>query len=154
MAGLLGVLVRATRAMRILELGTGAGTSTLDMAQALPTDGAIITLEKNAQLGSTVREAIASAGYARVVTVMIGDAGRYLHKLAGPFDLVVQDSDPVRYAAWHEQLMMLVRPGGTLVTRNLAAAPDYNELLAADSRLTTAFLDFADGVALSVKRKD
>jgi caffeoyl-CoA O-methyltransferase len=154
MVGLLGVLIRATRAGRVLEIGTGTGASGLEIAAALPPDGRLITLERDAAAAMEARAAFAAAGCERRVTVMIGDAARYLHKIAGPFDLTLQDGDPSQYDTLHERLVSLVAPGGLLVTRNLTAAGDYNKLLAGDARLMTAFLDSAEGLALSVKRLD
>jgi predicted O-methyltransferase YrrM len=43
---LLAVLVAALRPARVLEVGTAIGYSTLHMAQALPEDGVIVTLER------------------------------------------------------------------------------------------------------------
>ncbi len=152
MTGLLDILIRATQAGRVLEIGTGSGASGLVIAAALPAEGRLITLERDATAAMEARTAFARAGFDRIVTVMIGDAARYLHKIAGPFDLIFQDSDPSQYSSLHEKLVTLLRPAGTLLTRNVAAAGGYNELLAADSRLTTAFLRLDDGLALSVKR--
>jgi len=154
MAGLLEVLIRATRAVRILEIGAGSGASGLEIATALPPDGRLITLERDAATGLRARAAFAAAGFDRQVTVMIGDAVRYLHKIAGPFDLILQDSEPSQYGTLHDKLVPLLGPGGLLVTRGAAAAADYNKLLAADARLTTAFLTIEEGLALSVKRLD
>jgi predicted O-methyltransferase YrrM len=150
----LDVLIRATRALRILEIGTGTGASGLEIAAALPPDSRLITVERDTAAAMQARTAFASAGFDRRVTVMIGDAARYLHKIAGPFDLILQDSDPADYASMHDTLVRLLGPTGTLVTRNIAAAGDYNELLAADSRLTTTFLRIGEDVAISVKRLD
>jgi predicted O-methyltransferase YrrM len=154
MAGLLELLIRATRAGRILEVGAGRGASGLEIAAALPSDGRLITLERDAAAGLEARAAFAAAGLDRQVTVMIGDAVRYLHKIAGPFDFILQDSEPSQYGTLHDKLVPLLGPGAMLVTRRVAAAGDYNRLLAADARLTTAFLDIDDGLALSVKRLD
>ena len=41
----------------------------------------------------------------RRVTVMIGDASRYLHKVAGPFDLIFQDGDKAPYAPLLDRLV-------------------------------------------------
>jgi predicted O-methyltransferase YrrM len=154
MAELLTVLIRATRARQVLEIGTGDGTSGVEIAASLPPDGRLITLERDAAAGARARAAFAAAGLDRRVTVMIGDAARYLHKIAGPFDVIVQDSDPSQYRHHHEKLVALLTPGGLLLTRRLTAAGDYNSLLAADARLTTVFLDTDQGVALSVARLD
>ena len=152
MTGLLDILIRATQASRVLEIGTGRGASALEIAAALPPGGTLITLERDTAAAMDARAACAAAGVDRIVLVMIGDAARYLHKIAGPFDLILQDSDPAQYSSLHEKLVPLLGPAGTLLTRNLAAAGGYNELLAADARLTTAFLHLDDGLALSVKR--
>lgn len=152
MAGLLDVLIRATQAGRVLEIGTGRGASALEIAAALPAGGRLITLERDAAAAVDARAAFAAAGVDRIVTLMIGDAVRYLHKIAGPFDLILQDSDPAIYSSLHEKLVPLLGPAGTLLTRNASAASGYNELLAADARLTTAFLHLDEGLALSVKR--
>ena len=154
MTGLLDVLIRATRAVRVLEIGTGTGASALEMAAALPADGRLITVEKDAAAAMQARTALASAGFDRRVTVMIGDAGRYLHKIAGPFDLILQDGDAAAHAWMHDKLVPLLRPAGTLVTRHLFSAGDYNEVLAADTRLATVVLPIDGGVAVSVKRLD
>jgi caffeoyl-CoA O-methyltransferase len=154
MAGLLDVLIRAIRARRVLEIGTGTGASGLEIAAALPPDGRLITIERDAAAAMEARAAFADAGCEHRVSVMIGDAARYLHKIAGPFELILQDGDPSQYDTLHERLVTLVAPGGLLVTRNLTASGDYNKLLAGDARLITAFLESAKGLALSVKRLD
>jgi caffeoyl-CoA O-methyltransferase len=154
MAGLLDVLIRATRAARVLEIGTGSGASGLEIVAALPPSGWLITLERDAAFGAQARTAFAAAGFERRVTVMIGDAARFLHKIAGPFDLILQDGEPSQYIALHDKIVPLIGPGGLLVTRGLAAAGDYNKWLAADARLTTTLLNIDEGVALSVKRLD
>jgi caffeoyl-CoA O-methyltransferase len=154
MAGILDVMIRATRARRVLEIGTGGGASGREIAAALPLDGRLITLERDAETGAQARRAFAAAGFDRRVTVMIGDAARYLHKIAGPFDLIVQDGDPSQYSTLHDKLVALLGSGGLLVTRGLAAAGGYNEWLAADPRLTTTLLSIEEGLALSVKRLD
>jgi predicted O-methyltransferase YrrM len=153
-AGLLDVLIRAIKAERVLEIGTGTGASGLEMAAALPPHGRLITLERDAGAAREARAAFAAAGFDHCVTVMIGDAARYLHKIAGPFDLILQDGAPSQCELLHDKLMPLLAPGGILVTRNLADIGSYNEWLAADTRLTTAFLPIGGGVALSVKRMD
>ena len=151
---LVGIIARAIRARRVLEIGTGAGSSSLAIAAALPPDGMLITLEREETVALAARQAVASAGYANRVSVMIGDAARYLHKIAGPFDLVVQDGDVAQYRLLHERLVSLLAPSGTLLTFNVDQAGDYNEMLAADVRLTTFTLNLDGGVAISVKHKD
>ncbi|MGD9905573.1 MAG: O-methyltransferase [Vicinamibacterales bacterium] len=170
---LLHGLVAATAATRVLEIGTAIGYSTLWMAAALPPTGLLVTLERDAARAATARAHMAEAGVDDRVTVMIGDAERVLHKLAGPFDLVFQDGDKAAYGPMLDRLVALLRPGGVLVTDNVlwdgevvpgyvdaprrpaadtAAIAAYNERLGRDPRLSVSWLPVGDGVAVAVKR--
>ncbi len=169
---LLHALARTMRARQILEIGTAIGYSTLWLATALPADGMLLTMERDESRAARAREHAAAAGLAERVTVMVGDAARYLHKVAGPFDLVFQDGDKAQYEPMLDRLVALLRPGGALVTDNVlwqgevvpgfvpkptrnaddtAAIAAYNRRLAADPRLFTTFLPVGDGVAVSVR---
>ena len=170
---LLHALVRATAATRVLEIGTAIGYSTAWMAAALPPTGLLVTLERDPVRATTARAYLAEAGVDDRVNVMVGDADRYLHKLAGPFDLVFQDGDKAGYEPMLDRLVTLLRPGGVLVTDNVlwdgevvpgfvtpprrkpedtAAIAAYNTRLAADPRLTVSWLPVGDGVAIAIKK--
>jgi caffeoyl-CoA O-methyltransferase len=171
-ARLLRSLVIATGAKRVLEIGTCIGYSAVWMAQALPPDGLVITLEVNPDRAAAARRNIERAGLTERISVIVGDASRLLHKVAGPFDLVFQDSDKQLYEPMLDRLVALLRPGGVLATDNVlwngevvegyvsppqrdpadtAALRRYNARLASDARLLTTFLPVGDGVAVSVK---
>jgi caffeoyl-CoA O-methyltransferase len=171
-ARLLRSLVIATGARRVLEIGTCIGYSAIWMAQALPADGMLVTLEADADRASVARQNIERAGLANRISVIVGDASRYLHKITGPFDLVFQDSDKQRYESMLDRLVELLRVRGVLATDNVlwngevvegyvsppqrdqadtAALRRHNARLASDPRLLTTFLPVGDGVALSVK---
>jgi caffeoyl-CoA O-methyltransferase len=171
-ARLLRSLVMATGARRVLEIGTCIGYSAIWMAQGLPADGMLVTLEVDTDRAAVARRNIERAGLADRISVIVGDASRYLHKIAGPFDLVFQDSDKQRYESMLDRLVALLRVGGVLATDNVlwngevvegyvsppqrdeadtVALRQYNARLASDSRLLTTFLPVGDGVALSVK---
>lgn len=169
---LLHTLARATGARRILEIGTAIGYSTLWMATALPANGTLITMEYDAARVARAREHFAAAGYGDRISVMVGDATRFLHKIAGPFDLIFQDSDKKLYEPMLDRLVELLRPGGLLVADNVlwngevipgyvaekkyseedtAAIVSFSQKIAADPRLYTSFLQVGDGVSVSSK---
>jgi len=171
-ARLLRSLVIATGAKKILEIGTAIGYSALWMAQALPPGGQLISLEIDQSRAAIARANIERAGLATTMSVIVGDASRFLHKVAGPFDLIFQDGDKTLYEPLLDRLVDHLRPGGVLVTDNVlwdgevvdgfittrqhdeastAAIRSYNRRLAADARLLTTFLPTGDGVAVSVK---
>jgi predicted O-methyltransferase YrrM len=169
---LLHALTRTARATRVFEIGTAIGYSGLWIATALAADGQLITLERDAERAARAREHFVAAGVANSVSVVVGDASRYLHKVAGPFDLIFQDGDKTQYAAMLDRLVELLRPGGVLVTDNVlwrgevvpgyvhdpthkaedtAAIAAYNQRLVNEPRLYTTLLPVGDGAAVSIK---
>lgn len=170
---LLHTLARGCGAVRILEIGTCIGYSTLWMATALPPHGSLITMEYDSVRAARARDHFAAAGCGNRVSVIVGDAMRFLHKVAGPFDLIFQDSDKKLYEPMVDRLVELLRPGGLLVADNIlwngevipeyvgekkysdedtAAIISFSKRIAADARLYTSFLQVGDGVSVSVKR--
>lgn len=169
---LLHSLARACGAKLILEIGTAIGYSTLWLATALPADGALITMEYDPARAARAREHLSVAGYAGQVNVIVGDAMRFLHKVAGPFDLIFQDSDKKLYEPMLDRLVALLRPGGLLVADNIlwngevipgyvankkyseedtAAIVAFSRRVAGDPRLYTSFLQVGDGVSVSIR---
>jgi len=170
---LLRVLVLATRATRVLEIGTAIGYSGVWMAGALPKDGLFITMEVDESRAKVARENFSRAGLADRVNVVVGDAQRMLHKVAGPFDVIFQDGDKKQYRPMLDTLVGLLRPGGLLVTDNVLwngeivpgfaakrhrdpsdgiAIAAYNEAINSHPSLVTSIVPLRDGVAISVKR--
>lgn len=169
---LLHSLARSCGARRVLEIGTAIGYSTLWLATAVPADGMMISMEYDAARAARAREHLAAAGFSDRVSVMVGDASRFLHKVAGPFDLIFQDSDKALYEPMLDRLVDMLRPGGLLVVDNVLwsgevipgyvdrpehnqndtiAIAAFNKRLAAEPRLYTSFLQVGDGVSVSVK---
>jgi len=104
----------ASSRRRILEIGTGDGDGTLALAATLAPDGLLITMEADAILAAEARQRFSDAGIADRVSVIIGEPGRFLHKIRGPFDLIVQN-DPDDCDALHQRLIALLAPGGVLI---------------------------------------
>jgi predicted O-methyltransferase YrrM len=169
---LLHTLARSCGATRILEIGTAIGYSTLWMATALPAHGAVITMEYDADRAARARNHFSKAGYEGQISVIVGDATRFLHKVGGPFDLIFQDSDKKLYEPMLDRLIELLRPGGLFVADNIlwngevipgyvankkyseedtSAIVSFSRRLAGDPRLYTSFLQVGDGVSVSVK---
>ena len=99
---------------RILEIGTGDGDGTLVLAAALAPDGLLITMEEDAAHAAAARQRFGDAGVADRVSVIVGEPARFLHKIRGPFDLIVQN-DPDDHDGLHQRLIALLAPGGVLI---------------------------------------
>lgn len=172
-AWLLQVLTAAVQAVRVFEIGTGYAYSGIHLARALPSDGVLLTVERQPARAALAKEHFERAGLAAQAHVMVGPATRLVHKVAGPFDVIVQAGDKADYEPLLDHLIGLLRPRGTLVSDTILSSGDvvpgfrdlpahardsidlisrYNARLASDPRLDTVFLPVGNGVAVSVKR--
>jgi predicted O-methyltransferase YrrM len=159
---LLGILVRAVGACRVLELGTLGGYSAIHLARALPAGGRLLSLEVDPRHAAVARENLERAGLADRTEVRVGSALDLLPSLAGgePFDFAFIDADKTSYPAYFDWCLRLVRPGGLIVADNVlrgvtaeerqndegARAVDaMNRAAAADPRLDAIILPVRDG---------
>ncbi len=154
----LRLLVQATDARRILEVGTSGGYSTIWLASAArETGGRVTTLELDAAKVQRARENLALAGVDDVVTIVEGDAHETLGALDGPFDLAFLDADKEFYLDFLEPVAGLLRTGGVLVADNvLSHADDLASFrAAAESRadLECVLVPFLRGELLCLKRE-
>src|SRR5439155_15662761 len=113
---LLAVLVRATMARRVLEIGTSNGYSTLWLASAARAiGGAVTTVELSEYKIGLATANFARSGLARYISRPHEAAGRVLQRSAdGAFDVVFLDSERPEYPGWWPDLKRVPRPGGSL----------------------------------------
>lgn len=117
----LALLVRMTRAKRVLEIGTLGGYSTIWMARELPTDGELLTLEADAHHAAVARENLRLAGVDNKVKVLEGPALETLEKLGDcpPFDLIFIDADKPNNPNYLRWALHYSRPGTLIVGDNV-----------------------------------
>ncbi|MBR7937876.1 O-methyltransferase [Burkholderia cenocepacia] len=133
---LLQLLATIRGARRILEVGTLGGYSTIWLARALPPGGALVTLELNPAHAKVATQNIARAGFAQVVSVVVGSAKDSLARLIdtgeAPFDFIFIDADKDNNAVYLDAALKLSRPGTVIVVDNVVrngrvADPDNRE---------------------------
>ena len=71
-ASFLKMLVRMTGARRILEIGTFTGFGALNMAEALPSDGHLVTMEILPFFAQFARDFLSQTAYKDKVDVQLG----------------------------------------------------------------------------------
>lgn len=153
----LSVLVRATGARRVLEIGTSNGYSTLWLAEAtLALGGSVVTLEHSAYKIELATANFARSGLAHGIDIVQGDAGPYLQAAApGSVDLIFLDSERPEYAGWWPALKNVLRPGGLLVVDNATSHPlemaPLVALITADRSFSTSLVPVGNGEFLAVK---
>ena len=135
----LKMLVAATRARRVLEIGMFTGYSALAMAEALPADGDLVACELDPGVAAFARECFDETASGARITIDVGPADESLARRAAAgdsFDLVFLDADKTGYADYVEEVLStgLLAPHGLLAVDNTllqgepwldAAAPFY-----------------------------
>ena len=153
----LSVLVRATLARQVLEIGTSNGYSTLWLAEAArDVGGSVTTVELSEFKIGLAAANFAKSGLAPFITSTHDDAGKLLERSAdGAFDLIFLDSERPEYPGWWPHLRRVLRPGGLLVVDNATSHPDqmapFVALVRADAAFTTSLVPIGNGEFLAVK---
>lgn len=116
----LHLMVKATRAKNVLELGTSHGYSAIWMGLGLEeTDGRLTTFEIDAERYDLARRHVAEAGLSQRVTLIKGDAHREITRIEGPFDFVFMDADKEGQVDYFNKLYpKKLLPGGILAVHN------------------------------------
>jgi predicted O-methyltransferase YrrM len=153
---LLWTLVCATRATRILEVGTSNAFSTIWLADAArATGGQVTTLELNPDKIALARANLAAAGVADRVEIIEGPAAETLAGLSGPFDLVFLDADRPSYLTYLELVVPRLRPGGLLIADNVTShaheLQDYLGRVKSHPELFTVTVPIGNGEEIAVK---
>jgi caffeoyl-CoA O-methyltransferase len=160
----LQMLVWASAARSVLEIGTYSGYSALSMAAALPEDGRIVSCEISDKHAEFARRHIAESPYADRIEVRLGPALDTIATLDGPFDLVFIDADKPAYAGYVEAVLPKLAPRGLIAIdntlwsgrvldpdpeqQNETALAALNDSLVADDGLVVVQLPIRDGVTL------
>ena len=120
---LLKLLVAASGARNVLEIGTLAGFSTIWMAQGMPDDGRLVTCEYLQKHADVARANVDAAGVGQKVEIRTGAALDTLAALeaegAGPFDFVFIDADKENNPQYLDWAIRLGRPGTAIVMDNV-----------------------------------
>lgn len=164
----LELLVFATGARRVLEIGTFSGYSALSMAAGLPPDGRIVTCDIEPRHAEVARRFADRSGYADRIEIRVGPALETLETLDGPFDLVFVDADKGNYTSYYEAVLPKLAERGLIVVDNtlwsgrvLDEADDsedtvairaFNDHVRADPRVVCVQLPVRDGVTLVARR--
>ena len=161
----LEMLVWASKARRVLEIGTYSGYSALSMAAALPDDGELITCDVWEEANEVARRYAAESPHGSKIDFRLGPALETIESLEGPFDLVFIDADKENYINYFHATLPLLADRGLIVFDNTLwsgrvvdgyddgspqtkAFRELNDALAADPRGVVVMLPVRDGVTL------
>jgi len=167
------------KAKRVLEVGMFTGYGALSMAEALPSDGKIITCEIDPFLKEFAQPVFDKSKHGSKITVAVGPALDTINSLPveEKFDVVFIDADKGNYANYYNAVMDrdLLAPGGVFVIDNALfkgqaylppQADDplhwnaggselaiFNKMVKDDARVERVMLPVRDGILL-IRRVD
>ncbi len=162
----LALMSRLQKPRRILEVGTYTGYSALCLAQGLPPEGRLHTIDSNAELEVVATEFLQQAPQAAQIQQHQGNALEIIPTLDETWDLVFLDADKVNYAAYYHLIFPRLRVGGLLIADNVlwqgkvaagshekraSALAGFNKLVAEDRRVNNVLLPLRDGLLMIEK---
>lgn len=118
-----GMLVAASRARTIVEIGTGVGVSGVYVLRAMDPSGVLTTIDVEPEHHKVARGVFAAAGFAPERTRLItGRALDVLPRLTdGGYDVVLIDGRRTEFAAYLDHALRITRPGGLIVMAHALA---------------------------------
>ena len=156
-AELLGVLIRASGARRILELGTSNGYSTLWLADAAEaTGGSVVSVEIDADRTELARESLRGAGLEDRVELRTEDAAATLDRSGnGEWEFVFLDAERPAYPGYLPDLVRTLAPRGVLAVDNVQSHAhelvEFTSLIEAAPELTQTVVSVGAGLRVAVR---
>ncbi len=168
---LLGFLVRSLKVKRVLEIGTYTGYSALCMAENLPEEGEVITLDIDDELTPLSKKYWGQSPDGKKINKVIGPALETIPKLDGEFDLVFIDADKQNYLNYLKLVIPRLSEKGIVVVDNVlwsgkvlkapeeldptdtstAHIQELNDYVSSSSELYGTLLPIRDGIFLITK---
>ena len=166
---ILKMFCRMMQPRRVLEIGTYTGYATLCLAEGLPEDGLVHTLEINDEMEDFIFKYLNQSPLQEKIRVHFGDAMEIIPQLDEQFDLVFIDADKRLYSAYYDLVFPKVRAGGLILADNTLwdgkvvetiSASDkqslgilaFNEKIKQDERVEKVILPLRDGLTMIWKK--
>ena len=168
-AQFLQTLIKASNVKKILEIGSFTGFSALSMAMALPSDGILISLDKNSEFSSKAKSFYAKANEKRIKQI-IKPAVESLKEFKDTkklFDLIFIDADKENYLNYYETCIDSIDKKGLIIIDNVLwhgevadnanndkftnIIRDFNNHVKQDKRVTKNIIPIGDGLTICIK---
>jgi caffeoyl-CoA O-methyltransferase len=155
----LRVLVGATNARQVLEIGAASGYSAIWIGLGLrQTGGKLTTIEFDPVRAKEAAANVQRAGLTDIVRVVHGDAFLEVPKVPGSFDLVFLDAWKPDYKKFFDMVFPRVSPGGLFLAHNVINKKnDMLDFLAAIEQhpmaLNTTVSPGHEGISITYKKR-
>ncbi|MBQ6037831.1 MAG: class I SAM-dependent methyltransferase [Bacteroidaceae bacterium] len=162
---ILKMLTHMIKPKNVLEIGTYSGYSALCMAEGLPADGHLYTIEINDEQEEFTRPWLENSAYAEKIDLLIGDALKLVPTLGVTFDMAFIDADKRHYLDYYELVLDHLTPNGYILADNTLwdghvveevkehdlqtqGIMQFNDFVAADKRVEKVILPLRDGLTI------
>lgn len=162
---ILSMIAHMIKPQCVLEIGTYTGYSALCMAEGLPEDGKLYTIDINEELEPIVQQYFEESDYKEQLQYLIGNAMDLIPTIEEKFDLVFIDADKVNYLNYYEQVIGKMNTGGFIIADNIlwsgkvTASPkpndkdtkaliEFNQRVHDDARVENVLLPVRDGLMI------
>lgn len=167
---MLTLLARLLGARAVVEIGTGAGVSTVYLLRGMDPSGVVTTIDREREHHQAAKQTLGEAGFGpERVRMIAGAALEVLPRLAdATYDLVLVDARKKEYGDYVEHALRLLRPGGVMVLDNALwhgrvadpaqRDPDTSAIRSAlkavreNEDLVSALIPSGDGLLIAVKK--
>jgi len=166
---MLKMFARMICPQRVLEIGTYTGYSVLCIAEGLPQDAHIDTIEINDELESKIRSTFENSAFSQKITLHIGDALSIIPTFPYDFDIIFIDANKRNYIEYYEQALKKVKPKGFIFADNTLwnghviednidkndlqtkGIMDFNTFVKHDTRVEKVMIPIRDGITIIQK---
>ena len=166
----LHLIVKISNIKKILEIGTFTGLSGLTMSLSLPSDGMLVTLDKNAERNKIASNFFKKAKQENKIKIITGPALESINNLKTKkqkFDLVFIDADKENYKNYYNQSLDLIGKNGLIIIDNVLwhgevadknkqdkltkIIREFNSYINSDKRTENLIVPVGDGFAVCRK---
>lgn len=115
---ILKLLIKMSNAKKIVEFGTFTGYSALVMAESLPEDGKLYTVDINPETTKLARSYWEKAGVSHKIEQILKPGLEALDELNDQYDLIFIDADKRSYPTYLQWATKHLKQGGLIVSDN------------------------------------
>ena len=152
-------------AKKCLDIGTFTGMSAIALAEGVPQDGKVVTLEFNPDIAKVAQQIFDQTTVASKISLHVGAAADAMKKMVQDgekFDLIFIDADKENYIEYYELSLQLLEKDGIILADNSLCAllydqdsdvrsqklHDFNQHVKNDKRTEQVVLTVREGVTL------
>jgi len=142
----LSMISSMIKPVNILEIGTFTGYSALCLAEGLPPNGALYTIEIDEELEEIITKYFNLSAHKEKLHLHIGNALEIIPALNKVWDLVFMDAEKTEYLQYYEMVLPYVKKGGFILVDNVLWNGKVTDPVAENDAETKAIVEFNDVV--------